>query len=215
MSKQHFVREGDCISSIAFNYGFHPETLWNHPQNAELRTVRKEGTVLKKGDVVFVPDRTIKRLTKATEAKHVFRRKAVPEMLQIRFLDEEDQPRSGCSYTLNIDGDLRDGKTDREGFLKVSIPPNAVRAHLILYTNYKNGEKEEYDFKLGALQPITELIGIQSRLSHLGYSCENESGTVGELTFAAIRSFQIDHRLPATGEIDEQTRNKIQEVYGA
>jgi hypothetical protein len=214
MSKQHTVREGDCISSIAFKYGFHPNTLWEHPENAGLREKRKEATVLLEGDVVFIPDLTIKQVTKPTEAKHVFKRKAIPDMLQIRFLDEDNKPRAGRIYNIIIDGSLRRGETDNDGFVKEPIPPNAVRAHLILYENFEKNEREEYDFSLGYLQPITELAGIQARLASLGYPTFGED-TLGEQTRQSISNFQTNFNMEPTGELDDQTRSKIKEVYGA
>ncbi|MGC9973362.1 MAG: LysM domain-containing protein [Bryobacteraceae bacterium] len=46
----HVVKQGDCMSSIADQYGFFWETLWNHERNAQLKERRKNPNVLMAGD---------------------------------------------------------------------------------------------------------------------------------------------------------------------
>lgn len=214
MSKSYKARTGDCIGSIAFDHGFFPATIWDHPENASLRRERGEGSVLKEGDIVFIPDLERKQVGKPTEAEHVFRRRGIPEILQLRFLDEEENPRCGIEYVFEIDGALRKGKTNGEGFVKEFIPPNSVRARLTLLDA---GGEEKYTFNLGALQPISENLGVRQRLSNLGYRYADESGEPNsELSLAgAVGDFQKDYNLTVTGELDEATRRKIQEAYGA
>lgn len=211
MSKKHIVAAGESVQSIAFENGFFPDTVWNYPENAELKKKRTVGTVLNIGDEVFIPDKTRKIVDKPTEAEHVFRRKGVPEKLRIRFLTEKNAPRAGLRYLIVIDGKSSEGKTDADGYVIKFIPPNAERAKLTLFDREN---EEHYDLKLGHLQPVTELSGIQSRLSSLGYQCLGEK-TFGELTRRALIAFQIDFNLESTGEISDETRNKLREIYGA
>ena len=76
------VREGESMSSIAFRAGFAEETLWNHSDNAALKHKRKDPHVLMAGDTVEVPERQRKEAQGATEQKHRFRRKDVPNRKQ-------------------------------------------------------------------------------------------------------------------------------------
>ena len=46
MPKQHKVRQGECISSIAIRYGFAPDTIWQDGSNAALRSLREDKNVL-------------------------------------------------------------------------------------------------------------------------------------------------------------------------
>lgn len=42
----YVVQKGDCLSSIAFGFGFLPDTLLNHPANAGLKQKRKDPNIL-------------------------------------------------------------------------------------------------------------------------------------------------------------------------
>ncbi|MEJ7712150.1 MAG: hypothetical protein WKF84_20390 [Pyrinomonadaceae bacterium] len=85
MPEDYIVRAGDCINSIAFERGFFWETLWGHPKNAELKSKRRNPNILKEGDVVHIPDLTIKEESRATEGQHHFKLKGAAG--QITFTD--------------------------------------------------------------------------------------------------------------------------------
>ena len=87
----HVVRDGECLASIAYEHGFFWETLWNLPENAKLKELRKEPTVLLAGDVVHIPDLRVQPHDRATGASHRFRRKGVPGHLRLR-MTKPDEP---------------------------------------------------------------------------------------------------------------------------
>ena len=93
----YFVKQGDCIYSIAKAHGFLWETLWDLPENAELKQMRKDPAVLYPGDRVFIPDLRKKEEPGETEKRHRFRLKGTPSKLVLRFLDDKGQPRAGAS----------------------------------------------------------------------------------------------------------------------
>ena len=72
MPINHQVKQGDCISSIAFENGFFPDTIWNHPSNAELKKKREDPHVLLPGDMVFIPDKRPKEVSEPTNQVHKF-----------------------------------------------------------------------------------------------------------------------------------------------
>ncbi|MEY2429487.1 MAG: hypothetical protein QOJ40_2372, partial [Verrucomicrobiota bacterium] len=49
MPEDYKVKDGDCLSSIAFSKGFFWETLWNHGDNSALKSKRKDPNVLSPG----------------------------------------------------------------------------------------------------------------------------------------------------------------------
>ncbi len=91
------VKDGDCISSIAFSHGFFWETLWNHGKNSDLKSKRKDPNILKEGDVVHIPELSPKEESCATEKRHKFKLKGVPAKLKLKLMqpkkpkDDEDE----------------------------------------------------------------------------------------------------------------------------
>jgi hypothetical protein len=209
MPKQHVARDGECISSIAFQYGFFADTIWNDPANAELRSQRENMNILAPGDVVTIPDKRLKEETRPTGNTHRFQRKGVPAKLRLR-IEDHGEPLKNQPYTLTVDQQKFTGMTNDEGDVVVSIPPNAKRGHLVVG---QGDEQREYHLQLGHLHPIDRIEGVQARLVNLGYDCGGEEGTIGPNTTAALKAFQKAQGLPETGELDDATRAKIKEVH--
>ena len=91
MPINHTVRAGDCISSIAFERGFFPDTIWNHGDNSDLKTRREDPNVLLPGDVVVVPDKVKKQqlVTEALMLLYARRGKPKEEILPTELLPEK------------------------------------------------------------------------------------------------------------------------------
>lgn len=202
------IKQGDCLSSIAAKYGLFWEKIWNHPQNSQLKEKRKDPYILYPGDVVFIPDKEVKEEPAATEQRHRFRRKGIPEKLEL-ILCLEGEPRRDEDFELEIDGKLTKGKTDGQGKVSIFIPPGARKGKIILVNT-----GEEFALDLGCLDPLTEITGVQARLANLGFHVEI-SGKWDENSKEALKLFQKQNNLEPSGEIDETTRNKLKEVHGS
>ncbi|MEW6505931.1 MAG: peptidoglycan-binding domain-containing protein, partial [Chloroflexota bacterium] len=68
---------------------------------------------------------------------------------------------------------------------------------------------------LGGLNPLSELSGIKHRLANLGFDCGDTSDEATSGLAAALRAFQEKHGLRVTGEADQATRDKLQELHGS
>lgn len=212
MPIDHTVSQGDCISSVALETGFFPDTIWDDPKNAELKEKRGNPNVLHEGDIVVIPDKRIREESKPTGARHRFRRKGVPEILRLVLLDDCGQPRANLAYVLSIDGKLHKGKTNSKGELKHPIPPDARDGRLVVS---EGTNQEQIPLHLGHLDPVTEITGVQMRLSNLAFDCGPPDGTLNPATLEAIRAFQSQNGLNPTGELDDATRQKIKERHGS
>jgi hypothetical protein len=210
VATRHRVEPGDCISSIAFKHGFFPETIWNHPENDDLRARRKDINVLMPGDVVFVPDKRSKTVSKPTDATHVFRYRGVPARLNI-VVHCYGEPLRNKKFELEVDGATLTGHTDAEGGISIAIPPNAGLGIL----RVDEGERQlEFRLELGRLNPIDEVTGFKQRLQNLGYEVGDLDETVSETFRAAISRFEAEQGMPPTGECSDANRQKLREVYG-
>jgi len=205
---KYTAKQGDCISSIAFKYGFSPGTLWNDRKNRELKDERKDPNVLLAGDVVYVREKEEREESCAVDQRHRFRRKGVPEKLVVQF-KRQGELRADEEFVLDIDGSVSEGRTDGAGKVEVAIPPNARRGTI---TFREAGDK--YNLELGDLDPVTELAGVQGRLRNLGFYAGETDGESSPALEDAIRSFQGEQGLEVTGEADDDTRGKLEDVYG-
>jgi len=209
----YVVEQGDCIESIACRHGFFWKTIWDHPENSELKQKRQDPNILLEGDRVFIPELTERTEKCGTQQRHRFKRKGVPSKLRLVLKDAEQKPRPHVPYMLEIDGRLFQGETDADGCLQHSISPNAKRGRLII------GERddpfgEEYELALGRLDPISELSGVQARLKSQRFYDGEIDGIMGPETVQAILDFQACHGLEQTGELSDETREKLKSIHG-
>ncbi len=239
--RQHTVVQGESVESIASAAGHAWETVWEAPENAELRELRSSPHVLMPGDVVFVPPLELKTEDVATGQRHTIRRKGVPSKLIVRFL-VDGEPRANADYTFVTLGIERTGTTDGDGVLEESVDPQRAWAEVRFELeaeededddtepadddaededeDYQEEEPEEgdesppqdvYRFDLRHLDPCSEVTGAQGRLHLLGYGVGSIDGELGARTQAALRAFQAEHDLEVTGELDDATQAKLAE----
>lgn len=197
------VVRGDCISSLAVDHGLMWQTIWEHPENADLRALRKEPNILIEGDEVFIPEREDGEQSGATEKKHRFRLKNSPAMLRLR-VQRAGKAVADTKYTLVIDGEMRTGTTSDQGDIEEPIVPNAAFATLRL-----EGMLDVFDLPLGALAPVKELVGVQQRLRNLGFNPGPADGAMGDRTRRALKDFQASVGLEPTGDADDATQVKL------
>jgi N-acetylmuramoyl-L-alanine amidase len=199
---QHVVQQGECVSSIADQYGFDWKLIWSHPDNAGLRSTRKDPNVLYEGDVVTIPDKKPGDTSKSTDQQHKFVKPGVPVHLVLQLLDD-DKPRAGLPYELQIGGLMKSGSTDGSGFIRETIPAREREARLIVGSGTT---RDCYTLQIGYLDPIDTDSGVKGRLVDLGYGVDDMR--------EGISACQRKMGLPVTGEIDDATRNRLQEKFG-
>jgi N-acetylmuramoyl-L-alanine amidase len=228
------LAQGDCLLNIADQYGIYWENIWNHARNAELKNQRNDPNILKPGDIIFIPDKEERQESCSTEETHRFKKKGTPAKLRLRIMEgpteeetqqepsrerseerrpREDRPRQSIPYVLEIDGTLIEGTTNEDGRIECSIPPTASRARLILEPGTPREAK--IPIRLGHLNPVSELSGVKQRLANLGFVCGDTTDEATSDLEDAIRAFQEKNGLSVTGEIDQQTRDKLCDLHGS
>ena len=196
------IAEGECLSSVAFQNGYFPGTIWERPENDAVRELRGDPNVLAPGDRLFLPDKEPKTTTCATGKLHRFTRRGVPVRFRLQILNV-DKPRANLAYRLLIDGKIEiTGSTTAEGMVDVPIPPDAHRGTLFI-----DEDGAEYELTFGGLTPITEDRGVRERLANLGY-LRDDDASEGDVS-AALKMFQRRAELDVTGDLDEATAEKL------
>ena len=207
--RDHTCRKGDCITSISAAYGHFWDVVWNDPGNAKLKELRRHPNLLMEGDIVRIPPIRPRTFPLNTGTRHRFRRKGIPAILRLRFTDF-DQPRRDLPYKLLVDDiQVKEGILDADGQLEARINPEAKKAVVLL-----GNPPEKHEFLLGHVPPVTEIPGLHTRLVNLGYAAGTVDDSMTDELRKALRRFQRDRGLAETGEPDEATREKLEEVHG-
>lgn len=204
------VGPGECMSSIALDKGYYWRTIWDHPPNSELKSVRKDPNVLMPKDRVTLPQKKEKQESGATEMRHRFVRRGEPSHFRFQ-AKVEDEPLRNSPYVLKVDGKKQEGTTDAEGWIEVDLPGNAHSGELVITCE---GQEYRFMLNLGYMEPISEVIGVQKRLSNLGFPPGPIDGIMGPKTRSAIAQFQKSQGAEPTGQLDEATRQKLAKAHG-
>jgi len=203
MAPEYTVKEGDCILSIADAHGFFWETIWNDPKNAELKNTRKDPNTLIPGDKVHIPDLRQKKHTCESDKAFTFKKKGIPAKLRFQIFDGF-RFRINEEYILKVGKHSYTGSTDDEGVIEITVSTKVKEATLYIGPN-----QDEFPVQIGALLPVDETKGIQSRLSNLGFDCGEINGEMHEQTKEALSDFQAQFNLKVTGELNEETKDKL------
>ena len=212
MAETYVVQQGDCLSSIASARGFaHWRTIYDHPGNAAFRRLRPNPNLIYPGDSILIPDKEPTGADVATGATHTFRLKRSRTLLRLRLLDANGEPWANRPFELAAGDHRTSGTTGADGKIEEPIPPDAPDGHLRL--DIGDNKAIEVDLRLGHLDPVEEVSGVQARLNNLGFRCGAVDGIAGPLTTAAVMAFQQACDLPATGEADAATRAALRRKH--
>jgi hypothetical protein len=208
MGRQHKVVQGECLSSIARNYGYRNyQGIYNHPDNLALRSKRPNPNLIYPGDILIIPDKELKTVERPTDQRHVFVARGSKTFLAIEVL-VDGQPVPNAQYELTVGRQIYRGSTTADGLIKQEIEPLEMRGTLKIVDPLL-----EWDLQIGALDPVEEVTGVQQRLNNLGYVCGPEDGVAGPRTRGALRQFQSQHQLRLNGNIDAATQSMLKNAH--
>lgn len=218
MSLAYEIQQGDCLSSIAAQFGFHDwRTIYDDPANQEFRKKRPNPNVICPGDILVIPDITNKiEPNCSTNQKHNFVRKSEKTWLRIKLRNGDGTNAVNCRYNLEVEGvPSVSGATDHNGMVIVKIPAKTTSGLLTVWFDDKSPTGRTWRLKIGHLDPVVTSTGIQARLNNLGYVCGSIDGVIGPLTRAAVRSFQEDNGLTVDGIPGPLTQQKLEKLHGS
>src|SRR5690606_37141789 len=123
--------------------------------------------------------------------------------LNLELRDSTGAPLAGRPYALQFaDGSRREGSLDQAGRLAELLPAGCHRVTLLI-------AQRRIELELTGLPSCESILGAQERLNHLNYFIGYPDGVLGQRTIAALRRFQRDNGLPASGELDPATVERL------
>jgi putative peptidoglycan binding protein len=229
MGKKVLVRQGDFLAQIAKDHGFHdPATIWNAPENAQLRQDRPDPNVLLPDDEIFIPDKIDKAVAVASGKRTTFQVGAPGTRLRLRVRSPDGLPLVGAICKVVVAQDAEVTGTNDQGVVDRAMPPlepnvpRPIAGRLdILDPPF------ELHLAIGALNPDTDIEGQQARLNNLGYFAGFDPVVVGDPKSDderlaaqqfkwAVEEFQKDvMKIQPTGIMDAATRAALVAEHGS
>ena len=213
--RPYIVRQGDHLARLAFIHGFEAEEVWNHERNAELREMGRTPELLAPGDILYLPVKPKEGLAFSAFTSNRYQARVPRIKVSMVFKDDE---RTLANEPYEIHGLGTDGSsgppeqrtTDAEGKIELELPVTTREVTVVF-----PGPNVAYEVRVGDMDPVAELSGIQKRLENLGFlPRERESAAEGEYVQAAIAAFQKKHGMSPTGTLDEATSKLLKDEHG-
>lgn len=213
--KSHCVEQLECVDSVAAKYGISSSKILAAAENDGLKKLRGDLNVLCAGDVIFVPIFEAAHDSASTEKRHRFRLIQDRVPLRIILEDVNGAPLANLRYTLTVGDERFDGQTSSKGLVDHFIKATEQSGQLTVDLSDTEEERREiFKLAIGALDPISEVTGLQARLSNLGFSPGLIDGTFGPKTQAAMQEFQKSVGLASGNSIDEITERRLNDEHG-
>ncbi|MFZ4573572.1 MAG: PGRP and LysM peptidoglycan-binding domain-containing protein [Phycisphaerales bacterium] len=217
MGTPYTVQQGDCLSTIAADHGFTSwRTVYEAPENAAFRKLRPDPNLIYPGDVIEIPERESRDEAAPTEQKHTYKSAKPGVMVRIVVRDSVGAPLPYKKFLIRIDGaEPVEGTSGADGLVEARIPPGARSGTLEVWMdNTAERPSFKWPLRLGELDPLETVSGLQQRLNNLGFNPGPIDGIQGPLTTGAVKAFQAAFGLGVDGIVGPQTRGKLKELHG-
>jgi len=212
----HVVRQGECLSSIAAQYGYaHYDELYQHPGNARLRELRPNPHLLYPGDEIFIPEREPPAFPVATGERATFRVQSPMAVLRIVLQDADGRAQVGVPWKLEVGEAVHRGETSDDGLVEAEVPAHTTEATLEVEMKIDDDPvTHRYPLQIGGLDPVDTTTGVKARLTNLGFACGSVKDEEDERTTEAIAAFRQQAGVDEEGPCGERTRAALVERYG-
>jgi hypothetical protein len=212
MAQKHVVEPGECLASIARQYGFVDwRVIWNAQDNKALRDKRHDPGVLAPGDEVVIPDKKARDVSVARGAAADVSLNRPKVFFRVTLKQGVDGDPVKGKFELTVVGvELPiTGDITPDGAVEAEIPATAKQGRLSIFADDSSEPTESFDVVLGHLDPPDTVAGAQARLLRLGYDCGPIDGELGPRTCGALAAFQMSQGLDPVGELNDDTSKAL------
>ncbi len=209
--RPYIVRQGDYVARTAAAIGCSEEEIWDYEKNRELKAHGRTEEVLNPGDILYVPDRRLPGVAVTLQADNAFAARVPAVMVRVKFM-VDGAPRANQKYTVECAGGPVEGTSDGEGVVEFDVS-TATRSVIVVFDDPPGA----YALNIGGTDPATVNSGVFGRLRQLGYfglSTDRDAVSDEDLA-AALASFQQSQGVEPTGEMDEETRRRLETAFGS
>ncbi|MBK6512540.1 MAG: peptidoglycan-binding protein [Polyangiaceae bacterium] len=215
--RPYVVRQGDYLTKLAHMMGFEADAVWNHPKNKALKEKRPDRDTLHPGDLLWLPTNPEHRRLSITAGSTNRYAAVIPKKpLEVRLqVGGEPLPKEPYAI-LGLGPEPILGESDEQGWIKSQVDVYVREVEIIL-----TRKNRTLRVRVGDLDPLDTISGLKKRLMHLGYyrpgkiGGENQDAVEGEALIAALKAFQSERGLPATGKLDEETKKALRDAHGS
>ncbi|MCP4137213.1 MAG: hypothetical protein GY754_39960 [bacterium] len=237
MGEYYKIEQGDYLHKIARKHGFHNwEPIYDHDKNKDFKKKYPDPNIIYPGEKLYIPSKDeLEKKEKDCKPGNKYRYKkkskenaklkldllagGIEEKIvkyEITFIGKGNEKRTierpgggdGGDKKKKFEGNLEKGELveeildgERDAFLKV-------------WTKEESTEPDfEYELKIGHLDPLDTISGIQARLNNLGYDSGRIDGIKGPITEAAVKEFQEDYDLTVDGIPGKKTQGELKDIY--
>jgi hypothetical protein len=209
------VQQGDHLSKIAKAFGFSDyQTIWNDPNNADLKQQRQNPNVLLPGDSLYIPDRELRQESAATDQQHNYVKSTSNLKLRLTLKDQFEKPIASATCVLTLGTSSTNVTTDGNGLIEQDIQPDVHDGILVIQDDQTAFNNTQIAFKIGDLDPIDEISGQIGRLNNLGYFAGDPNQTDQTAFESAVEEFQCDNNLTVDGICGPATQAQLKLVHG-
>jgi N-acetylmuramoyl-L-alanine amidase len=215
MAPQYVIKQGDYLAKIAKENGFVDyRTIWDHPQNKQLKDKRKNPNVLAPGDELFIPDKVIREEEASTDQKHKYQAKTSKNMLRFVLEDLYGNPIANAKCELRVEGEVYQVASGADGKIEHEIPLTAQSGELVIKEGNTALKDVKLDVLIGHLDPVEQKSGQVARLSNLGYYLGRLDLDDTAKFQSSVEEFQCDYNLTVDGDCGPMTQAKLKQVHG-
>lgn len=211
---EHVVRHGEDLHSIAFRHRVAPDDIWTHPSNADLAAAREQHLLLP-GDRLVLPESDPAcRYPVQPGGSHRFQAQVPRHEVRLRLRSGRGE-HPAERYTAVADGIVHEGTIDSSGEVVITVRPSTRHVTLTIHEVWEDFTHDNVlHLDLGGLDPATSATGVQARLRNLGLDVGRVDGDIGPRTRRAIAALQRRHGIDPTGELCDETRQRLLDEHG-
>jgi hypothetical protein len=213
MPEQRKVQPGEHLTGIAEELGL-ADTKTILSKSADSLSKRPHPEMLNPGETLTVPDLEPLKFTLATGKRHKLTIQRPKAKLRVTFDTFQGKATAATDAEVTLEGKPAEKQSLDSGKLEMKIAPACAQALVKVKSADDHRPEIHWRLKLGFLVRSESDEGALARLRNLGYYRAVASNAEPRERRAAIEEFQFDQGLTLSGTLDDDTKKKIEEIYG-